>query len=342
MGEAVGKIVSLLIWLFGLLAVLQVLGLGSVAGPINELLNNIMDFIPNLVGAGLIFFIGVMVAGIVRDIVTTTLQTVDFDKWANKGGVDTMTGNATISKTIGLIVYVLIIIPVSILALEALNLESVSEPASNMLRMILGAIPNIIAAALLLGIGYLVSRFLVQVLKEVLPGLGVDRSLESAGVLPAGTTPSAVIARIVQIAIIIAFAIMATRALNFPEITLMLSEILALGGQVVFGAVVIGFGFLIANVLARIVAGDAGSSTAATVIRWATMILFTFMGLTFMGVGEEIVQLAFGSLVIGGAVAAALAFGIGGRDWAGRKLEEWDGRTGTGAGKDNDPLPPGA
>ena len=50
-GVQLGKIVSLLIWLFGLLVILTVLGLGNVAGPIDTLLNNVMDFIPNLIGA---------------------------------------------------------------------------------------------------------------------------------------------------------------------------------------------------------------------------------------------------------------------------------------------------
>ena len=101
LGESLGKIVGLLIWLFGLLIVLNILELGGVAGPIDSLLENVVDFVPNLLWAGLIFFIGMMVARIVRDLVVTTLQTVDFDKWANRGGVDNVTGNTAISKTIG-------------------------------------------------------------------------------------------------------------------------------------------------------------------------------------------------------------------------------------------------
>ena len=59
--------------------------------PVQALLNDGAEFIPRLIGAGLIFFIGLMVARIVRDLVVTALQTVDFDKWANRGGVDTAT-----------------------------------------------------------------------------------------------------------------------------------------------------------------------------------------------------------------------------------------------------------
>ena len=125
---------------------------------------------------------------------------------------------------------------------------------------------------------------------------------------------------------------------------MILDRVLELGGRVVFGAAVIAVGFMIAGVLARLIGGAAGS-----IVKWAAMILFTFMGLQFMGVGEEIVQTAFSALVIGGAVAAALAFGLGGREWAGRKLEQVDKQLESQSstkpkGKPADPadLPPGA
>ncbi|WP_246218732.1 mechanosensitive ion channel [Parasphingorhabdus halotolerans] len=321
-GESLGKIVSLLIWLFGLLIILRVLGLGGVDAPIQTLLNSIMEFVPNLIGAGAIFFIGLVVARIVRDLVVTFFQTVDLDKWANRGGIDTVTGNNAITKTIGTIVYVLIIIPVAILALEALKLESVSGPASDMLRMILAAIPNIIGAAIILGIGYLISKFVVQIVTEILPGLGVDQSVAALDILPEKTTLTSIIARVLQIAIMLFFAIAATRMLGFAELTEILDKVLELGGSVIFGGVVIAAGFLIANLLSRVIGGADEGSMAATIVRYATIILFTFMGLQFMGVGAEIVQTAFTALVIGGAAAAALAFGWGGRHVAGKVLED--------------------
>lgn len=341
-GMQLGKIVSLLIWLLGLLAILQVFSLGGVMQPVTTLLDDIMGFIPNIVGAALIFFIGLMLARIVRDLTVTTLQTVDFDKWANRGGADTLTGNTNLSGTIGTIVYAIIVIFVSIMALEALSLESVSEPASDMLALILAAIPRIIGAALLLGIGYLVARFVAQLVRDVLPGLGVDRAFADTDLLPAGTSVSSIFARIVQIAIILFFAIAATRLLGFPELTAILDEVLQLGGRVIFGSVVIVAGFLIAGLLARLIGGAGDNPLAASIVKWATIVLFVFMGLEFMGVGEEIVQMAFGALVIGGAVAAALAFGLGGRDWAGRKLQQVDDyleKNSTTGGTAND-LPP--
>jgi len=323
-GLSLGKIVSLFIWLFGLLGILQVLELDAVGGPINLLLENIVGVIPNLIGAGLLLFVGLMIAGIVRDIAVTAMSTANLDKWANRGGVDNVTGNSAISKTIGTVLYVLIAIPVFIGALGVLNIAAISDPASDMLRMILAAIPNIIAAAILLAIGYFISRFVANLLKEILPGLGADRALGETGLLPEGNSASDVIARISQVAIILFFAIAATRMLGFPELTAILNEVLELGGSVVFGAVVIGVGFLIANLLSRLMGGVGEGSMASTIVRWATIIIFTFMGLSYTGVGEIITETAFSAIVIGIAVAGALAFGLGGREWAARKLDEWD------------------
>lgn len=323
-GMSLGKIVSLLIWLFGLLGILQVLELGGVAGPINELLVNIMDFVPNLVGAGLLLFIGLMIAGIVRDIATTAMQTFDLDKWANKAGADEVTGNNAISKTLGTIIYALIAIPVAIGALGVLNIQSISGPATDMLRMIMGAIPNIIAGGILLGIGYLISRFVYGLLTELLAGLGIDGPIAMTGLLPADTKASDVLARVAQIGIILFFAIAATRMLGFPELTAILDQVLALGGSVLFGGVVIGAGVMIGNLLGKLLGGADGSATTGKVARFGTMLLFTFMGLKFMNVGDEIVVVAFSAIVIGIALAAAIAFGLGGRDWAAKKLEDMD------------------
>jgi hypothetical protein len=86
--------------------------------------------------------------------------------------------------------------------------------------------------------------------------------------------------------------------------------------------VVIGFGFLIANMLANVVSGTGEGSMAPNIVRYATIILFTFMGLSYTGVGDIITETAFTAVVIGLSVAFALAFGLGGREWAAKQLEK--------------------
>ncbi len=322
-GVSLGTIVGLIVWLFGWVAILTVLGLESVTEPLQELLDTVMGFIPNIVGAGVIFFIGLIVAKIVRELVVTFMQTFNLDKWANKAGAEEVTGNSAISSTIGTVVYVLIIVPVAIAALQTLQISSISGPAVTLLETILSSIPLIIGAALVLGIAYFIARWVADLLEEILPGLGVDKSVGALGVLPAGTTVSALVSRVVMVAIMLFAAIAATRLLNFPELTAILDNVLELGGRVVFGGVVIAVGFFIANMLANLMGGQ--NPMAATIVRYAALILFAFMGLQFMGVGEEIVQTAFTALVVALGVAGSLAFGLGGRDAAAKQLEKMQG-----------------
>lgn len=322
-GASLGKIVKLLIWLFGLTAILTALNLGSVTRPVEELLTSIVHFVPNLIGAGIIFFIGSMIARIVRDLVSTALSTVNFDKWVNKSGAEEVTGNSALSSTLATVVYALIMLVTAIAALQALKISSISDPLVGMLQTFLLAIPNIVGAAVLLGLGYIIGKWVAGLVEEILPGLGVNRSVSALGILPAGVTASGVVAKIAMIAILLVSAIAATRLLAFPELTALVTQIVEIGGSVIFGGVIIAVGFMLANMLATLF--SAGNTTAASLIKYATMFLFAFIGLREMNIGNEIVEMAFGALVIGGAAAAALAFGLGGKDAAARKLAEMEG-----------------
>jgi hypothetical protein len=328
-GMALGKIVSLLIWLFGLLAVLQQLGFDSVITPVQGLLGNFIGYVDNIVFAAAIFFIGSMIARIVRDLVETFLATVNLDKWANMGGVEAVTGNSAISKTIGTIVYVLVIIPVAIAALQMLEISAITEPAMNLLNMVFKAIPLIIGACLLLGLGYVISRWVAGLIRDVLPSLGADRAINELGILPEGRAASGVIATIVTIAVMLFFAIAATNMLGFPQLTNMLQTVLAQAGNVVFGAVLIAFGVLVARILQNLITDATGTGLAPNIAYWLTVGLFIFIGLKQMDIGGSIPDYAFSAIVggaaLGVAVAFGLAFGLGGRDAAAKVLSDMRG-----------------
>ena len=330
-GEALGKIVSLLIWLFGLIAVLQQLGFDAVITPIQGLLDRLFNVVPSVALALLFFYLGLMIARVLRDLTSTALSTTNFDKWANLGGVEAVTGNASISKTLANIVFVLFIIPVAIGALDYAKVEAITDPAKNLLSMVLQAIPLIIGACLLLGLGYVIARWVAGLIRDLLPSLGADRAIDELGILPAGRSASGVIATIVTIAIMVFFAIAATNMLGFPQLTDILQTVLAQAGNVVFGAVLIALGVLIANILRNLIADASGEGIASNVTYWITVGLFVFIGLQQMSIGGPIVEYAFGALVVGAAVAFALAFGLGGRDAAARVLA--DLRTGPTAPK---------
>jgi hypothetical protein len=341
-GHQLGVIAKLIIWLVGIMAALNYLGVGQILEPINALLDGIFGFLPNVIAAGLIFFVGLIVARIVRQLTETVLIAANVDGLLARVGIGDTAGTvrmapeevppgaapgatrATLARAAGILVFALIIIPVAIAALNVLKIDAIAVPATNMLNDILSAIPHILTAALWLGIAFILARFVKTIIEGILPPTGFDNAVRSTGVLPAASSPSRIVANIAFIAVMLGAAIEAAQQLGGGTVAIFLAQVTELGGKVIFGTLIIVTGIF----LARIIAGLVGSSTgegsyAEEIVKYAIIALFTAIGLTFMGLADQIVILAFGLILGSAAVAVALAFGLGGRDAAARILERY-------------------
>lgn len=353
-GHQLGTIAKLIIWLVGLMAALQFLNLGQILTPINELVNEIFAFLPKLIGAGLIFFIGLIVARIVKRLVETVLIAANIDGLLARVGIGSTEGTvrtpadsvppgtapgatrASLARAAGVLVYALIIIPVAIAALQVIGIEAISGPAITMLNEILAAIPRVLAAALWIGIAFVAARFLKTIVEAILPPTGFDDAIRSTGVLPSTAFPSRIVANVAMIAIILAASIEAAKQLGGGTIAIFLAQVTELGGKVIFGTLIIVVGIFLARIVANLVGSGTGEGGfAQTLVRYAIIALFTAIGLTFMGLADQIVILAFGLILGSAAVATALAFGLGGRDAAARILEQW-----SDTGPPPRPIPP--
>ncbi|HEY0026335.1 MAG TPA: mechanosensitive ion channel [Allosphingosinicella sp.] len=356
LGSLIGDIAFWLILLIGIMLALQPLNLGQVLDPVRQLTTNALSFIPNLVGAGLIFFIGLIVARIVRRLVEGALLAANADGWLRKTGISEGAGTVpagvtgappsvsgggktSISRSIGMVVFFLIMIPVTISALDALRIEAISRPATQMLQTILDTIPNVLGALILLAIGFFVGKLAKQAIEQLLPSMGFDRSVGAMGITSPVASPSRTVGTVVMIAILLFFAVKAAELLQSPIIAAMLAQILELGSRVLFGAVIILAGVAIARLVTSLVGGggDAAGGWLPTILKWAIIALSVAIGLRFMGLANEIVIIAFASIIGSAAVACALAFGLGGRPTAHKLLERW-----TDANRMPAPPPPPA
>jgi hypothetical protein len=338
LGSLIGEIAFWLIILIGIMLALQPLQLGGVLDPVRQLTTNALAFIPNVVGAGLIFFIGLIVARIVRRLVEGSLLAANADGWLRKTGLAETAGTvppspegaapsvanrASISRSVGMVVFFLIMIPVTISALDALKIEAISGPATQMLRTILDSIPLVIGALILLAIGYLLGKLAKQGIEQLLPSMGFDRSVSAIGISAEGGTPSRTVGTVVMVAILIFFAIKAAELLQSPIIAAMLAQVLELGSKVIFGAVIILAGVAIARIVSNLVSGAGTEGWLPAILRWSIIALAVAIGLRFMGLANEIVIIAFAAIIGSAAVACALAFGLGGRPTAHKLLERW-------------------
>ncbi len=341
LGEAVYYFVLLLF----LPAILGALGLEGILAPIRDLVNEIIGFLPNLLLAAIIIVIGAFVAKVLRNIVSNLLAAAGLDRLGARFGLDRATGARRLSDLVGLIVYVLVLIPVIVAALNALDVEAVTRPASAMLNVFLAAIPRVFVAALILVVAYVVGRLLASLVANVLEGIGFNRLFEAIGFSRAhdattsGTTapraaaeesrldtrtPSGIVGIVVLVGIMLFASAEAASALDLEVLAVLIAEFTVLAGRVLLGLAIFAVGLYLANLAYSAVRSSETSQATVLAVasRVAILVLAGAMALKQMGLADSIINLAFGLTLGAIAVAAAIAFGIGGRDIAREQLEK--------------------
>lgn len=157
--EFIAKMVYYLIVVYTLLIVLGMMGLDSVLAPIENMMSEFLSYLPNLIGAGIIGFAGYIISKIASE--ATGFLSTTLEPYAVKSGFK---NPATLTNLIKKVVFIIIFLPILIVALDTLKMKAISEPATAMLSTLLNAIPNILAAGLIIGTFYIVGKFVVGLL----------------------------------------------------------------------------------------------------------------------------------------------------------------------------------
>jgi hypothetical protein len=328
--ETLANVVYWFIFLLFLPAILGALNIEGLLDPVQSMIDNVLSYLPNLLGAALILVVGWFAARIVRQIVTGLLAAAGADNLGDRIGLSNVAEGQTLSGLVGTVVYVLIIIPILIAGLNALQIEAISGPATNMLNTLLNAVPAIFGAMIILGVTYMIARLVAGLITNLLTTVGFNRVLGLIGLGRSESqegqrTPAEVVGYLVMIGLMLFAAIEAAELLGFGIVADLASQFFAFGSQVVLGVIVFGIGLYLANLASSVISSTAGRNAAilSQAARLAIIVLVTAMALRQMGIAEDIVNLAFGLLLGAVAVAVALAFGLGARDIAGQQLESW-------------------
>lgn len=315
--------------LFFLPAVLTAFALEGMLEPVNVLVSKVVGFIPNIFSAGVLLTIGWFIARIIQQVTTNLLKTVGIDKFAESTGIAKALGTHPLTHVIGTTVYIIIIVPVIISALDALAIDAVVQPAKHVLNLILGAVPYVLGGVLILFIGYVLGRIVSSVVNNVLTGLGFNNVLEwvglTKGAIEGQRSPSAIVGYTAMIAILYFSLLEAFELMGFSTLTGLLQQFLIVVGQILMGLVILGIGLFLSNFAAKAIQESQvqQATLLAVATRWSIVLLSGAMSLRQMGLANEIINLAFGILLGAIGIAMALAFGFGGRDLAGRLLNEW-------------------
>lgn len=327
MSANAGNVLYWLIILLFLPAILGTLQLGGLLDPVQNMVDQILTMLPNIIGALVIGFVGWFVARLLRDLVANLLEATGFDSLGARVG---LAPDIRLSRVAGLVVFIFVLVPALIAAINALKIEAISEPATEMLTTFMAAVPKVFAAMVILTVAYFLARFISGLVAKLLHGFGADGMMSKMGLVQVeqgGFRVSELAGTIASIFIFLFASVEAANQLGFEQIEDLVTKLIEFAGQIVLGSIILVAGFWLANVahkgILRVSGAGEGASVLADLARVAILGLVLAMGLRAMGIADDIVNLAF-ALVLGAiAVAVALSFGLGGREAAGRQMEYW-------------------
>ena len=318
-------IADMVYWFILLVVLTMVLGqleLDGLFAPLTNMVDKIFSFIPNILIAGVVFVVGYIIAKVVRGIVTNLVSTFDVQKLASKAGLSEQNSLPNIA---GSLAFLVVIIPTIIAALNALKIDVIARPATNMLNKIMEALPNIFMAAAILIVTFYVVRMVANIIKGLIENTQINQLPAKVGLQE--TMGDKKISDLVSYAIIffamLFAAIAAADLLGFEPISAIIAMFIAFGANIILGAIILFIGFWLANIIAGVVErSEQGSQFLANIVRVLIMGLVLAMGLKAMGIADSIVNLAFGLTLGAVAVAFALSFGLGGQEAAARFLRK--------------------
>ncbi len=322
----VGRFVYWLIMLFVLMAVFESLGLTIITEPISAFLTKIVGFLPQVLAAAVLAAIAWAVASVLRVVVANLLGAFQLDrKLSDKAGQE-MT-KISLASTLADAVYYLIWLLFLPQIIDALQMEGLS-PVKQMVGQILGFLPSLFGALIIFSLFYVVARIVQRLATNLLAGIGFDRLPEWLGVGAARSgagSASAITGYVILAVLLFLGAVQAFKTLGLETVSSLAEQLLAGLFNVLVAVVIFGVGLFLSRVAYRAISptGQGPSALLGNVARIAILIFTGAMALSRAGLAAEIVTLAFGALIVGLALAAALAFGLGGREEAAEVIADW-------------------
>jgi small-conductance mechanosensitive channel len=206
--------------------------------------------------------------------------------------------------------------------------ETLVQPLQNALSTFLSFLPQLVGAIVILIIGYIVAKVLQAIVGRVLQGVGFDGWMEKGGIkqffdrAQTNYTPATVIGTLVFWFVFIIALTMAADALGISQVSEVLGQLIAFIPSIIAAILILILAALLANFVSGIVRGATGSNLLASVSRYAIIVYAVFAAITELGIAVELTAPTFLILLGAVALAAAIAFGIGGREVAGEIIQK--------------------
>src|ERR671913_1477106 len=207
-------------------------------------------------------------------------------------------------------------------------MQAVTQSLSDGLGAILGALPALIGAIIILIIGFIIAKVLQGVVTRVLQSMGFEGWMESGGIKQffdrsqTQQTPLSIIGKLIFWLVFIIAITMAVDTLGISAISDVLAQLIAYIPNIIAAILILVLATLLANFVAGIVRGATGSNVVGSVAQYGIIVFAAFAALTQLGIAPELIAPTFLILLGGVSLAAAIAFGLGGKGVAQQMVED--------------------
>jgi hypothetical protein len=201
---------------------------------------------------------------------------------------------------------------------------------------LLAFIPALVGAVIILVVGWILSGFIARLVVSLLDRVGFEAAAQRTGVSGflrrtglRDDRASFVFGELVKWFIRLIFLEAAAQALHLNAVTQVINQIILFIPNLVVALIVLMAGAMAARFIGGIVRGSASEAgfqnpnMLATVAQLGIMAFAVIIALNQVGIAAAIVNTLFMALVGAVALAAGLAFGLGGRDVAARMWQGW-------------------
>ena len=307
--------------MFVAIACLNALNLDSVSEPLTGVFNKCFAFIPNIVGAGIMLAVACLIATIAKVGSMSALEAGDVD---NRLKLQP----GTLTNTLPMAAFSFILLFFLPGVLETLGIDSLTTPVKALVGQIMSFLPNLIAAGLIMAVFFFVAKLAGTLVTNLLTPTGFNEMPQKMGLVSNTTemsaTPSDLAGKATFGVIGLMGASQAVANLQLDTLSSFVEEAWDFAIPIIIGCAILGVGLWLGNMAKKAILSSnmENSTTMANVAFGGIMVLTGVIALKRMGLAGETVDLGFGLALGGMALAAALAFGLGGRDAAARYLEK--------------------
>ena len=195
--------------------------------------------------------------------------------------------------------------------------------------------PNIIVAALIFIIGWIIGAVLSRVISQVVKSLKIDQLLGSTGIDDVLTkagfklNTGEFLGALVKWFVVIVFLVASLDVLQLNQVNMFLQQVVLMYlPQVIVAVLILLVAAIIAETMESIVTGAARAANMraahflGSMTRWAIWIFAVLAALDQLNVAQALVQTLFTGIIVAISLAVGLAFGLGGQEAAARFLEK--------------------